>query len=703
MAEDVKLFIEAVLNDTAFKKGVADMTTTATTGLGGKLKGAIDKLKGSWLGVTAAVGGTIAAFTASVKQAIDAEKASLKLTQALKNNGTYSDELKKSYDAQAQALSKLNAVEDEEVTNAQAVLTMFGVQSDKMKELTQATIDFAKAKGMGLAEAANIVGKSISGEVDTLGRYGASLEGAKGSVERTAKAIQVLNERFGGQAQAQIQGIGGTFEKLKTTTGELSERLGTFIGKLISPAVNMFNEAIYELFISSDDVNEITTDLIANYKEYNDVTRKLAEGVDTLSEAEKRNLRAKQQLIRLDIVKDLEKLNKEWGSGEQYRADTIDWTSKAMIYNYKKQRDAIVDAISLAEKQEKKTIPAITGITYRTMSLNDARKKLAEITGYLTKEEEKSASADSDRTEKFRELAKAYADGILTTADFAMLNDTLRERIIASATAMKYNTEEVVKNNGAKKILSEQEQKNLEDEMKRGVELKAFKDEQAAYLKAQLDQEYIDQEEYYRKLDALYAMDYNAYMDSQDKKKLATAEFQKMVTEMYEILYTNIEAGLLEEELTTKDVLKNMLKDFTNMVAKKLQLYALEYFTLGFANPINFGIAAMFQTAAIGAKTIAAGFAKGTSNVPSDMIAQVHEGERIIPANMNIPGMTNEQFLNSTLRGIGSASEGSVSNTTNNQQQYININGIGVNAGMDTTIGELLDMSDRMGLKVFNR
>lgn len=59
-------------------------------------------------------------------------------------------------------------------------------------------------------------------------------------------------------------------------------------------------------------------------------------------------------------------------------------------------------------------------------------------------------------------------------------------------------------------------------------------------------------------------------------------------------------------------------------------------------------------------------FAIGTESVPADMIAKVHKNERIIPARMNIPAISNEDFVKAALRGLNvvSPQAQSISQTT---------------------------------------
>jgi len=57
-------------------------------------------------------------------------------------------------------------------------------------------------------------------------------------------------------------------------------------------------------------------------------------------------------------------------------------------------------------------------------------------------------------------------------------------------------------------------------------------------------------------------------------------------------------------------------------------------------------------------------YAKGTDSLSSDQLARVHQGERIIPASMNLPGISNSQLMQSAVRGMNGGNR----YTTNNNQ-----------------------------------
>ena len=63
-------------------------------------------------------------------------------------------------------------------------------------------MNLAAAKGIDLAHASDIVGRSIEMNANQIGRYGIQLHGAAGSIEKVQSAIDGLNEKFKGQRDA---------------------------------------------------------------------------------------------------------------------------------------------------------------------------------------------------------------------------------------------------------------------------------------------------------------------------------------------------------------------------------------------------------------------------------------------------------------------------------------------------------------------
>jgi|GEM_PF-5075434 len=131
----------------------------------------------------------------------------------------------------AGAMQKVTTHGDEEIIRAQSLIAAYTKDETQIKELTKATLDLADAKGMSLASAADLVGKTIGSSTNALSRYGVQVEGAVGSTERLNSLLAQINEKFGGQAIAKAQTETGKLTQAENLLGDQIER----IGKVFAP------------------------------------------------------------------------------------------------------------------------------------------------------------------------------------------------------------------------------------------------------------------------------------------------------------------------------------------------------------------------------------------------------------------------------------------------------------------------------------
>lgn len=189
--------------------------------------------------------GTIA-FTAlsavlikSISEFKEQEAASNALTQAMINNGVYSKDLKKSYEEQATAVSKLTLYAGDQVTAAQAALQMQIGEKEISKELTMAIADLATAKKMDLVSAAQLVGKTINGTNNVLEKQGVHFDNNTTGAERMSAVIGGLNAAMGGQAVAATSGL-GAMGQLVNSFNDIFEA----IGARLAPAIGVLTRAL---------------------------------------------------------------------------------------------------------------------------------------------------------------------------------------------------------------------------------------------------------------------------------------------------------------------------------------------------------------------------------------------------------------------------------------------------------------------------
>lgn len=180
--------------------------------------------------LVAGVGGAIVAFGAKSVQAYgEQEVAVAALNQALANQGRYTEETSKSLQAYASQLQNVTTYGDETIISVQAQLAAFGLEGQKLKEVTKATLDLAAAKGIDLRSAADLLGKAFVGETGTLSRYGIVIGQNIPKSEKFAQALSKVNSMFGGQAEAKAQTFSGQIEQLGNAFSDLQEEIGALI------------------------------------------------------------------------------------------------------------------------------------------------------------------------------------------------------------------------------------------------------------------------------------------------------------------------------------------------------------------------------------------------------------------------------------------------------------------------------------------
>lgn len=219
------------------------------------LRSKLSALQGHWLAFTAAVAGAGAIIASTTQAFMEAEAAEMKLGIAMQNAGTYTGENLEALKAYAKHLQDVTAYEDDQTIAAMANMQTYGMQTDELKLATQAALDLASAKGIDLMTASELVGKAFVGETQTLARYGLVLDDNLGRGEKFEAVLGMINDRFGGSAQAELMTYQGQLRKLGNLWGDIKEGFGyAFIKTMemilmllsrVAQAINWLFESIF--------------------------------------------------------------------------------------------------------------------------------------------------------------------------------------------------------------------------------------------------------------------------------------------------------------------------------------------------------------------------------------------------------------------------------------------------------------------------
>lgn len=171
------------------------------------------------------------------------EKAVNALTQTMVKNGIYTTELRKTYEDYAAAIQKTTQYGDEEVISAENILQARLGQKQVTMDLLKATTDLATGQKIDLASAAEMVAKAMGTQNNTLKRMGIQYNETSDSGERMGRIIEAINQKFGGQAVAATQGLGGV-KQMQNAWSDFQET----VGQRLSPLFNIAVKALTTFF-----------------------------------------------------------------------------------------------------------------------------------------------------------------------------------------------------------------------------------------------------------------------------------------------------------------------------------------------------------------------------------------------------------------------------------------------------------------------
>ncbi len=187
------------------------------------------------VGVAAAAGAAI-----SVKAAIEANEAHIKLQNTFENNASLSDSSVEAFEAQADALRELTGVDDEAIISGQALLGQFELTGEQVMELTPLIVDLSAKMGIDLEAAAKAVGKATEGNTGSLARYIGKIEEGATPLETFTNITDKL---------ARVQGFAAERADAEPwrVLGSSFEEVAEQVGQALLPAIQALAESLLKL------------------------------------------------------------------------------------------------------------------------------------------------------------------------------------------------------------------------------------------------------------------------------------------------------------------------------------------------------------------------------------------------------------------------------------------------------------------------
>ena len=233
MAVNTSMFVKIGANISDFSSKMQNVQRT--------LSRTSKQMKNIGKSMSMSVTAPLAGFAAlSVKAFSEQAEAEQKLLTALKGN----EKAFASLTAQAKELQKVTLFGDEETMQAQALIAAMVKEEEQILKVMPLVQDFATAKGMDLAGAADLVSKTLGSSTNALSRYGIEVTGAVGSQERLESLTSGLAVAFEGQAEAVAKVGSGPLIQLKNQFGDLMEEIGGLVMGALVPLLEWLKNGL---------------------------------------------------------------------------------------------------------------------------------------------------------------------------------------------------------------------------------------------------------------------------------------------------------------------------------------------------------------------------------------------------------------------------------------------------------------------------
>lgn len=355
--------------------------------------GATEDNSAAWkkLGVSvAAVGATVAAFAASsIKAFAESEKVQKQLTRAA---GEYADVLSD----QAEALSKLYAVDDDIIKQSQVLLTQWGGVGAASAETTKAILNFASAMGIDASQATQELIRNVESGGTGLAKMGVHFKATGDKGKDLAAAVEALNKKFGGAAAADADTLTGVTHAAALAFEDFQKSFGAVLSEMIrsSGVIPKVTDTIRSL------TKELFTPQAAKDQQSQDFVRQQLALYEQVASG------------KLKLFKDIDQTLEV--SFDEAQAQVAKWT--ALL-----QTDG-------REKNLGDGAPRVTGTTNKGLKSGDKSTSLAELND-KSMEEMKKYYAGLDQLEATAQAQEeqAFADSL--AAEGKHVKDVIQTRL----------------------------------------------------------------------------------------------------------------------------------------------------------------------------------------------------------------------------------------------------------------------------------
>lgn len=231
MADTEKIFIGIEPEDGSVKKTFRQVEDEADK-TGGRLSSIFGSSFAKVAAAAAAAGTAIVAAVASrkvIEAAIQTEDAINGAASALRSVGQASSESLDQVIAFADEIERTTVVSKETALELFSIGQAFFSTREEAQAATKAALDFAEGAGISAEEAIRRIGRTVKGSVADVSQFAPAIANLTKAQLEAGGAIEILQRRFEGFAQAQTKTFSGAVKQLTNSFNSLQSEIGQVI------------------------------------------------------------------------------------------------------------------------------------------------------------------------------------------------------------------------------------------------------------------------------------------------------------------------------------------------------------------------------------------------------------------------------------------------------------------------------------------
>ena len=222
-----RTFVVKFISDTAAAKAGLKLLSGDIRGFG-KEVGKVSPLFGAMaLGATAALGAVAVGLTKAVKAAMEDQKSQAELQRQLEKTFGANEALTASAERYISVTQLRTGTSDTELRDSLGTLVRATGDLTQSQDLLNIAQDISASTGKDLASVSLALAKASQGQFTALSKLGIPLDDNIKKSKDFEKVVGLLNDQFGGAAEAAANTFGGQLKILSGQFGEILETIGT--------------------------------------------------------------------------------------------------------------------------------------------------------------------------------------------------------------------------------------------------------------------------------------------------------------------------------------------------------------------------------------------------------------------------------------------------------------------------------------------